>query len=124
MSPPASPLACCSAASPTSSTASCGARSPERACHGPWCSLTAGRWRATPAQWATEPLTPAADPAREVVAPYATRDHRFTAPGLIGTLVYPSHAPALEAALLYWGQWLGVGQKTTMGFGSYVWRPS
>ena len=82
-----------------------------------------GRWRATPAQWATEPLTPAADPAREVVAPYATRDHRFTAPGLIGTLVYPSHAPALEAALLYWGQWLGVGQKTTMGFGSYVWQP-
>lgn len=82
-----------------------------------------GRWRAAPAQWASEPLTPAADPAREVVVPYATRDHRFTPPGLIGTLIYLSHEPALEAALLYWGQWLGVGQKTTMGFGNYVWQP-
>lgn len=81
------------------------------------------RWRASPAQWQTEPLTPAADPAREIVSPYATRSHRLDTPGLIGTLCFLSSEPALECTLLYWGQWLGVGQKTTMGFGSYVWTP-
>lgn len=81
------------------------------------------RWRASPAQWHTEPLTPAADPAREVVARYATRAHQLDTPGLLGTLCYLSEAPEVESALLYWGQWLGVGQKTTMGFGSYVWTP-
>lgn len=81
------------------------------------------RWQASPAQWHAEPLTPAADPAREVVARYATRTHRLDTPGLLGTLCYLSEAPEVESALLYWGQWLGVGQKTTMGFGSFVWTP-
>ncbi|KDB50828.1 hypothetical protein X805_35720 [Sphaerotilus natans subsp. natans DSM 6575] len=82
------------------------------------------RWRAAPAQWQIEPLTPASRPAREIVLPYQTREHHLAPSGLIGTLIYPSHHPEQEAALLYWGQWVGVGQKTTMGFGSYAWIPS
>ncbi|MBK6716721.1 MAG: hypothetical protein IPG57_16980 [Burkholderiales bacterium] len=39
-------------------------------------------------------------------------------PGITGSLIYPASADAarcrLEAALLYWGQWLGLGQKTTL----------
>ncbi|MCK6401070.1 MAG: CRISPR system precrRNA processing endoribonuclease RAMP protein Cas6 [Sphaerotilus natans subsp. sulfidivorans] len=82
------------------------------------------RWRAEPAQWAIEPLTPAVRPARQIIQSYRTREHHLTPAGLIGTLIYPSHRPEHEAALLYWGQWVGVGQKTTMGFGSYAWIPS
>ena len=89
-------------------------------------------WRASDAAHLIEPLTPAADPARQVVWAYnstprarqdqAVRPGRRTVPvpGVLGTLVYRATADAVERQLLYWGQWLGVGQKTTMGFGSFV----
>lgn len=88
-------------------------------------------WKASEASRAIEPLTPAADPARPVEWQYSSIPRSAAAdappaarralrvPGIIGTLCYPASDDALEYALLYWGQWLGVGQKTTMGCGSY-----
>ena len=52
---------------------------------------------------------------------------RLVLPGITGSLIYPASADAarcrLEAALLYWGQWLGLGQKTTLGCGRFTWTP-
>ena len=88
-------------------------------------------WIATKACRSIEALTSAADPARPVnwdyfstpranaAAPPPTH-RRLRLPGIGGVLSYPASNDELEHALLYWGQWLGVGQKTTMGCGSYV----
>jgi hypothetical protein len=43
-------------------------------------------------------------------------------PGIVGDLLYPATGIDHEHSLLYWGQWLGVGQKTTMGCGCYALR--
>ena len=89
-------------------------------------------WRASETAHLIKPLTPAADPARQVVwayssTPRARQDQAappgrrtVPVPGILGTLMYRATADAVERQLLYWGQWLGVGQKTTMGFGSFV----
>lgn len=92
----------------------------------------APEWRASDTAHLIKPLTPAADPARQVVWAYSSmprarqgqagRPDRRTVPvpGILGTLVYRTTADAVERQLLYWGQWLGVGQKTSMGCGAYV----
>jgi hypothetical protein len=91
-------------------------------------------WRASEVQRATEALTPASAPAQQVAWTYSAtprRSQRSTEPpsrrqlplpGIVGTLLYPASDDPLESALLHWGQWIGVGQKTTMGCGSYVWE--
>ena len=45
-------------------------------------------------------------------------------PGIVGRLIYTAALSSPELALLEWGQWLGVGQKTTMGCGRYVYTPT
>lgn len=89
-------------------------------------------WKASAASHDCAALTPAADAARQEMWPYASTPrsagdnatasaHRkLLIPGIIGTLAYPASGEEHEHALLYWGQWLGVGQKTTMGWGSYA----
>lgn len=95
--------------------------------------LTHG-WLADTASWLTPPLTPAIDPAQQVQWLYrstpragqaspstTTAQHReLEIPGIVGTLIYAAGNDPVEHALLHWGQWCGVGQKTTMGFGSYT----
>lgn len=90
-------------------------------------------WRASEVQRATEALTPANAPAQQVAWTYSATPRRsdrsaeppsrrqLPLPGIVGTLLYPAGGDPLESALLHWGQWIGVGQKTTMGCGSYVW---
>lgn len=87
-------------------------------------------WKASAASRAIAALTSAADPAKQVEWEYAStpRDaddaasayRKLRVPGIVGTLSYPASDDELEFALLYWGQWLSVGQKTTMGCGSYA----
>lgn len=79
-------------------------------------------WRASDAWAATYALTPAAAPATQVQWPYAA--HRgIYKPGIVGQLTYVAALGRTESALLEWGQWLGVGQQTTMGCGRYVYQP-
>ncbi|HNC18206.1 MAG TPA: CRISPR system precrRNA processing endoribonuclease RAMP protein Cas6 [Accumulibacter sp.] len=68
-------------------------------------------------------LTPAASPAQQVQWPYAIHRGIFK-PGIVGKLIFVAPLGPVELALLEWGQWLGVGQQTTMGCGRYVLRPS
>lgn len=91
-------------------------------------------WRASAVQRATEAMTPAGAPAQQIAWTYSAtprrHDHDDRAParrqlpltGIVGTLLYAASDDPLEAGLLHWGQWIGVGQKTTMGCGSYVWE--
>lgn len=67
------------------------------------------------------PLTPPEDPAHQVNWSYAPR-RGIVKPGIVGTLIYPAALDATCTSLLQWGQWLGVGQQTTMGCGRYVWQ--
>lgn len=92
-------------------------------------------WQAPPEAHAIEAYTPAGRPARQVEwvysstprqapdspAPTPPRERRsLVIRGLLGELAYPVPDIPHAAALLHWGQWLGVGQKTTMGCGQYV----
>jgi hypothetical protein len=94
----------------------------------------AADWQPSPLACELAPLTFAAAPARQVETTYRStprkvdkaetpfgKDARrsFDVPGIVGELVYPATGDPLEFALLYWGQWLRVGQKTTMGYGAY-----
>lgn len=87
-------------------------------------------WSAGSAARSVMPLTPASDPAAQVVWPYQgsprgvhpPRPRSLPKPGIVGQLIYPSGTDPLEAELLHWGQWLGLGQQTTMGCGQYVYR--
>jgi hypothetical protein len=92
-------------------------------------------WRASDLCRELTPFTPANDPARQIEWTYraaprpkpgeppAQARRSLDLPGIVGTLLYLSSSDPFESALLYWGQWLGMGQKTTMGCGQYVWRP-
>lgn len=92
-------------------------------------------WSAGPEARSIAPLTPADQPARQVQWTYqasarsrpGSPPRRLVLPGITGSLIYPASADAprcrLEAALLYWGQWLGLGQKTTLGCGRFTWTP-
>ena len=88
-------------------------------------------WTAPDAAHQIEPLTPAATPAQQIEWEYTatprsasgeapTGRRTLPIPGIVGDLIYPSTGIEHEHALLHWGQWLGVGQKTTMGCGSYA----
>lgn len=83
-------------------------------------------WTAVELAHACEPLTPAATPARQIEWEYRGNSRHTGQPhieshlGIVGDLIYPATGIEHERQLLYWGQWLGVGQKTTMGCGSYV----
>lgn len=91
-------------------------------------------WSAPKATRQIVPFTTTTSPARQVTWDYtstprqaygeeqATPPQRRTLslPGIVGDLVYPAAGIEHEHALLYWGQWLGVGQKTTLGCGSYA----
>lgn len=93
-------------------------------------------WSAPEAARGIEPLTPAALPASQVEWEYSAtprvaadesdgvpdRRRTFPIPGIVGDLIYPATGIEHEHSLLYWGQWLGVGQKTTMGCGCYALR--
>lgn len=74
-------------------------------------------WRASKTTHLVAPLTPAADPARQIVWLYKPK---VPAPGILGTLIYRASGDPVERQLLHWGQWLGIGQRTTMGCGSFV----
>lgn len=78
-------------------------------------------WQAPPMLTNVLPLTPAHQPARAVQWLYDAR-RSIVKPGLIGQLIYPTQLDAPSQRLLHWGQWLGVGQQTSMGCGRYVWR--
>jgi hypothetical protein len=91
-------------------------------------------WRAPEHTRGIEALTPAANPAQQVAWAYTStpRDGEASTPptrrtlpifGIVGDLIYPATGLTHEHQLLYWGQWLGVGQKTTMGCGSYALVP-
>jgi hypothetical protein len=47
------------------------------------------------------------------------RKPNFTLPALRGSITYTGAFTATDFLLLELGQWLGVGQKTTIGFGAY-----
>ncbi len=87
-------------------------------------------WSASPAARSVMPLTPADAPATQIVWTYRAaprgvnppRSRSLDLPGIVGTLVFPGSDDPMERALLHWGQWIGVGQKTTMGCGQYVYR--
>ncbi|BDI05763.1 CRISPR system precrRNA processing endoribonuclease RAMP protein Cas6 [Sphaerotilus microaerophilus] len=89
-------------------------------------------WSSGPATRSVMPLTPAQSPAEQIVWTYRAaargvhppRSRSLELPGIVGTLIFPGGNDPLERALLHWGQWIGVGQKTTMGCGQYVYRAS
>jgi hypothetical protein len=87
-------------------------------------------WIAPDSARGIAPLTPAASPAQQIEWDYTSTPRtnpdespatRRSLPiqGIVGDLIYPATGIEFEQQLLYWGQWLGVGQKTTMGCGSY-----
>lgn len=78
-------------------------------------------WQAPPTLMQTLPLCLADQPARQVQWLYDARRH-IVKPGIVGTLIYAAAPDPLALRLLHWGQWLGVGQQTTLGCGRYVWR--
>ncbi len=88
-------------------------------------------WAAPESARCIQPMTPAAAPARQIEWQYTSTPRSNTGdaptprrtlpvPGLVGELIYPATGIEHESQLLHWGQWLGVGQKTTMGCGSYA----
>ncbi len=91
-------------------------------------------WQPDPARSQLAALTPAHDPAQHMQWLYRStprvgqakpnggtaQRRELNIPGIVGTLVYPAGSDPVEHALMHWGQWCGVGQKTTMGFGSYT----
>ncbi len=91
-------------------------------------------WQAPAVAHALHAYTPAGRPARQIewlysstprqaldTPPDPARERRsLVVRGLLGELGYPVPDIPHAAALLHWGQWLGVGQKTTMGCGHYV----
>ncbi|MFZ4538917.1 CRISPR system precrRNA processing endoribonuclease RAMP protein Cas6 [Propionivibrio sp.] len=79
-------------------------------------------WRASELFEAVKPLTPADAPASQIQWPYAAHRGIFK-PGIVGRLNFHAELGPVELALLHWGQWLGVGQQTTMGCGRYVYQP-
>ena len=93
-------------------------------------------WSAPPPLRQIAPLTSVDAPARQIqweysATPRSVADTEASAPvgrrtlhipGIVGDLLYPATGIEHEHSLLYWGQWLGVGQKTTMGCGCYVLR--
>lgn len=80
-------------------------------------------WSASSVFDGVTPLTPADTPATQIQWPYAL--HRgIYKPGIVGTLIYTAELGPTEFALLEWGQWLGLGQQTTMGCGRYIYKPS
>lgn len=79
-------------------------------------------WQAPEFLSKLQPLTLPADPARAIHWSYDAR-RSIVKPGLVGPLIYPAQLDAACQLLLYWGQWLGVGQQTTLGCGRYVWQP-
>lgn len=90
-------------------------------------------WRAPGSTRKVDPMTSPDSPAQQMhweytatprtaqsealIAPNGTRT--LFIPGIVGDLIYPAMGMTHEYVLLYWGQWLGVGQKTTMGCGCY-----
>lgn len=88
-------------------------------------------WRAPQEAWAIHPLPHPEAAARQIPWEYtSTPRPKADAPpcsgrrtlhlqGIVGDLVYSHLGLAHERPLLYWGQWLGVGQKTTLGCGDY-----
>jgi hypothetical protein len=89
-------------------------------------------WRAPDYTHAAHCMTWAAAPAKQVQWRYASepknragrkrvdsKQRALTLPGIVGTLMYVCSLSPTETTLLDIGQWLGVGQKTTMGYGSY-----
>lgn len=79
-------------------------------------------WSAHSALESVTPLTPADAPARQIQWPYAPQRGIYK-PGIVGTLIYHAELSPTECALLEWGQWLGLGQQTTMGCGRYIYKP-
>lgn len=83
----------------------------------------ASGWRANDMYEHVTSLTPADSPAAQVQWQYS--QHRgIHKPGIVGTLVFTAELGPVEFALLEWGQWLGVGQQTTMGCGRYIYKPA
>ncbi|MBU0500012.1 MAG: CRISPR system precrRNA processing endoribonuclease RAMP protein Cas6 [Gammaproteobacteria bacterium] len=93
-------------------------------------------WTTPQAMRHIEPLTPAASPVQQIAWEYSatprstpdTEEHQppgrrtLLIPGIVGDLLYHPTGIEHEHTLLHWGQWLGVGQKTTMGCGCYALR--
>lgn len=80
-------------------------------------------WSASSVYEGVKPLTPADMPATQIQWQYAP--HRgIYKPGIVGTLIFTAALGPTEFALLEWGQWLGLGQQTTMGCGRYIYKPS
>jgi hypothetical protein len=90
-------------------------------------------WKPSEEAQAIQPTTLDTDPARQSEWDYPSRtprpgreiEHNSTGKptqirGITGTLAYQATNDRQEWMLLYWGQWVGVGQKTTAGFGSYA----
>ena len=48
------------------------------------------------------------------------KNHPQSIRGIIDSFIFPATCGKQEQMLLYWGQWTGVGQKTTAGFGNYT----
>jgi len=68
------------------------------------------------------PLPLAEGMARQVNWEYRTSQHTVPVPGLIGNLTFRAAPDPMTGVLLDIGQWLGLGQKTTFGFGNYVYQ--
>lgn len=80
-------------------------------------------WRANSVYDDIPPLTPATTPATQIQWQYS--HHRgIYKPGIVGTLIFTAELGPVEFALLEWGQWLGIGQQTTMGCGRYIYKPT
>lgn len=90
-------------------------------------------WHASSAAEQTQALCFAAEPASQQECEYPSSVSRPERPdqahgaqrpktirGIVGTLIYPATGGKQEQMLLHWGQWTGVGQKTTAGFGNYT----
>ena len=65
------------------------------------------------------PLTPPSSPARQIEWQYSFK-RNINKPGIVGVLIYHAPLNRTEVSLLEWGQWLGLGQQTTMGCGRYI----
>jgi hypothetical protein len=76
-------------------------------------------WVANEAYASVAPLTKPENPAKHIHWQYS-HSRSILKPGIVGPLLYCCPLGALEIALLEWGQWLGVGQQTTMGCGRYT----
>ena len=78
-------------------------------------------WEADDYFATVSPLTTPAKPAQQVHWQYSN-SRSILKPGIVGELFYCCRIGDLEKALLEWGQWLGVGQQTTMGCGRYTYH--